>query len=72
MQTTVHPGGRLWEVWAEGATWACDLKFHDGHGVEADIRRDDRTVIARRFPTRDDAEQWATLERSNLALDGRD
>jgi hypothetical protein len=53
----------LWTIRVRGSLWTCDLRYHDGYSVEAEIRRDGRCVIARRFQTRKEAEDWAEEEQ---------
>jgi hypothetical protein len=56
----------VWELRRNRSTWACELRYHGGWGVEAHILHCGYFRISQRFNTRALAVQWAEGERRAL------
>lgn len=63
---SVVPTVRLWKFQKDGKVWSAELRERGTWGIEAQIRRNGKLLISRRFSTRSLAVEWATEERTLL------
>lgn len=60
---------RLWTFEKDKNSWSAELQHRGKWGIEAQIRRNGKLLLSRRFPTRGLAIEWAAEERDLIKKD---